>query len=83
MTAPPLHGNGQSCEIKAQGVSFDHPIGAGEHRPRHGKIKGFQGSEIDHQFQFGRLFDGQVTWFGALEYFVDQGGGPKIQIGIM
>jgi hypothetical protein len=46
---------------------FDHLIGAGEQRGRHGKAKRPGGSEIDHQLDLGRLLDWQVRWLLAFQ----------------
>ena len=37
---------------------FDHLVGAGDERRRHGEAEGFRGLEVDYQFELGRLFDG-------------------------
>ena len=36
---------------------FDHRVGANQQRRRHGEAKGVGGLEVDHQLEFGRLFD--------------------------
>ena len=46
---------------------FDHLVGAGEERVRHGNAKRFGGFEIDDKLEFGRLVDWQVVRRGALE----------------
>jgi hypothetical protein len=48
--------------------SFDHLVGAGEQRRRHGQTEHPRGLEIDHQLEFGRLDDRQVSWLGTLDY---------------
>jgi hypothetical protein len=59
-----------SC-IAANYPSFDHIVGADEQRGGHDEAKGFSGLEIDHEFSFGALLDGEVSRFGALENFSD------------
>jgi hypothetical protein len=46
---------------------FDHLVGAGEQRLRHGEAEGLSGRQVDHQLELGRLLDRQVGGFGAFE----------------
>ena len=46
---------------------FDDLIGAREQRRRHGQAKRLGGLNVDDQLKFGRLLDGQIGRFRALE----------------
>src|SRR5262249_6475703 len=54
--------------------SFDHLIGAGEHR-RHLKTERLRGLQIDHQLVLVRRLHRQVGWLFALEDAADIAGG--------
>src|SRR4051794_23740390 len=47
--------------------SFDHLVGAGEQRCRDREAERLSGLEIDHQFEFGWLQDGQVPGILTLQ----------------
>ena len=49
-----------SC-IAANYPSFDHIVGASEHFRRYGETEYISCFEIDHQFSFGGLLDGEVS----------------------
>ena len=59
-----------SC-IAANYPSFDHIVGASEHFRRYGETEYISCFEIDHQFSFGGLLDGEVSRPSALENFSD------------
>ena len=46
---------------------FDHLVGAGEQRGRHGEAEHPGGLDIDDQLELGRLHDRQVRRLRALE----------------
>ena len=46
---------------------FDHLVGGGEQRWRHGEAEHPGGLGVDDQLELGRLHDRQVRGFGALE----------------
>ena len=60
---------------------FDHLVGAGEQRGRHGETERFGRLEIDHQFEFSWLLHRQVGGFLALEDAIDIDCGAAEQIG--
>jgi hypothetical protein len=45
---------------------FDQLIGTGEQHRRDGEAQRFRRFHVDREFEFGRLLDRQVHWFGAL-----------------
>src|SRR5262249_31432994 len=51
--------------------SFDHLVGQREQRGWHRETERLSGFEVDHQFNFGALLDGEISWFCALEDFSD------------
>src|SRR6516162_8412642 len=55
---------------------FDHLVGAGEQRLRHGEPKCLRGFEIDDQLILGRSLDRQFGWLFTLENAVDVCSGP-------
>jgi hypothetical protein len=57
-----------SC-IAANCPSFDHLVGAGEQRGRHGEAERFRRLEIDDQFQPGALLNRDVSRLCTLEDF--------------
>src|SRR5260370_17367772 len=54
-----------------RGGSFDDLVGAGEDRWRHTEAERLGGLEIDHQLEFSRLLDRQVSGLRALEALPD------------
>jgi len=54
---------------------FDHLVGSGDERGRHGETKRLRSLEIDDQLQLGREFHRQITRFGSFQDFVHIGGG--------
>src|SRR5207247_1276572 len=59
---------------------FYHLVGAGEQRRWHDDAKRLSGLQIDHQFELGRLLDGQVRRFRSLENLAYVDRGAPIQI---
>jgi hypothetical protein len=50
---------------------FDDLIRPRQQRRRDGEAEGLGGLEVNHQLECRRLLDGEVSWLGALEDFVD------------
>ncbi len=50
-----LRSSRRRAGAQARAVSFDHLVGAGEDRLRHGQAERLGGLEIDDQLEFGRL----------------------------
>src|SRR5262245_14372401 len=73
-TASAIH-TGLRCEalsgIPNDHGLLDHVVRAPEKRRRNGETERLGGLEIDHEFELGRLLDGQVRGFGAFENLVD------------
>jgi hypothetical protein len=54
------------CEQSQQTSSlFDHLVGGGEHRLRHGQAERLGGLEVDHQLEARRLFDWEIARIGV------------------
>jgi hypothetical protein len=53
---------------------LDHLVGGCQQRFRHGEAEGLGGPEVDHQFEFGWLFNRDVGDFAAAEEFDDLSG---------
>src|SRR5262249_6102568 len=49
----------------------DHLVGSHEQLIGHSETERLRGLEIDDKLEFGRLFDGQIAWIGALKNPVD------------
>jgi hypothetical protein len=60
-------GHGQCGDAPQQTAPlFDHLVGAGEQRRRHGEAEGLGSFEVNHQLEFGRLLDRQIGGLRAL-----------------
>jgi hypothetical protein len=58
-----------SQDMSSRLLSFDHLVGAGDERRRHGKSERVGGLVVDHQLETGRQLDGQIGRLGAAEDF--------------
>ena len=80
LTGGPLRGRSLACgtfvlsgrfeRIGWKLQSFNDLVGTQKDRLRDGKPEGFCGSQIDNQFELGRLFDGNIAWNDAIQNFV-------------
>ena len=62
---------------------FDHLVGAGKQRRRHGEAEGLGSLQVDDRLVLGRRLHRQVGRFFALEDAVDVAGGtPELVDGI-
>src|SRR5271166_659736 len=59
---------------------FDHFVGTGKQRQRHGEAERLGGLEIDGKLELGRQLDRQVGGSGALEDAIDIGWYSPIEI---
>src|SRR3974390_2454366 len=67
------------CEQSQQTSSlFDHLVGGGEQRWRHGQAERLGGLEVDHQLETRRLFDWEIAWIGARHNFGNEPCGASI-----
>ncbi len=62
-----------SSRIAGDHDLLDHVVRTLKKRWRNSETKRLGGLEIDHQFEFGRLLDGQVGGLGAFQDLVDIG----------
>ena len=60
-----------SQRIAAKRSLFDHIVGEGEQRWRHGEAERLRGKEVDSEIELGRLFDREVGRFRSAQNFVD------------
>src|SRR5215831_8040115 len=51
-------------------ASFDQLVGAGEYLRRNCEAKHLRCLEVDHEFEFGGLFDRQICRSHAVEYLI-------------
>jgi hypothetical protein len=59
--------------------SFDHLVGAGEHRGRNFEAEGLRGRQIDDEIKLGRLLDWQVGRLCPAQNLVDKiGSAPEL-----
>ena len=68
------------CAATADAL-FDHLVGAGTHRWRHGEAKLFSGLEIDDEFELGRFFDRDIAGLGPMQNLVSSGSSVSRYLG--
>src|SRR5436309_11201077 len=66
--------------VNPRGISLNHLIRLRQHRLGDREAQCLRGFQVDHQFELGRLLDGQVAGLGTLENLVDVGRGAPKQI---
>src|SRR5262249_29874357 len=70
--------NVSSSAATFMGVALlDYLVCSQQQQRRNRQAEGLRGLEIDDQFDFRRLFDGQIGWLRALEDLVHVGGGES------
>jgi hypothetical protein len=72
----------ENLHMNGHGRLFDHLIGAGKQRGRHGEAERFGGLEVDCQLEFRGYFDWQLTWLFAPQYSIDIECGTSEQVDI-
>src|SRR4029079_8400974 len=72
-----------TCTAEKKARLFDHLVGAGEQCRRDVKAKALRGLEIDHQLEFGGLFDGKIGRFGPAPNPVYIVGGAPFQVQVV
>ena len=82
MAGGSLADDGRSQELAAlvEHALLDHLVRPQQQGLRDCEAEGLGGLKVDHQLELRRLFDRQVRGLGALEDFVDVGGGTAEQI---
>src|SRR6516164_2753996 len=70
----------RSPECMRPNSSFDDLVGAGEDRWRDRQAGLLRCLQVDHQLEFGRLLDRQVSWTFAPQDLVDVSGGAAPQL---
>ena len=71
----PLCAKSRHSAVRLKTSLFDHFVGAGKQRLRHGETECLRGFAIDYQIVFGRCLYRHVGRFFPLENAVDVAGG--------
>jgi|SRR5262245_30389945 len=61
-----------TSRITAKSALFDHLVGNGLKRERHGEADRVCSLEVDDELELGRLLDAKVSGFRPFENFVDK-----------
>src|SRR6516162_7839338 len=83
MTFATLSANSGHGVMRRKTSLFDHLVGGGEQRLRHGEPECLRGFEIDDQLKFSGLLNWQFTGLLAPENAVDVGSRAPIKIEII
>src|SRR5262249_23491973 len=68
------------CQKRTWHHSFDHLVGAGEHRRRNCEAKRLGSLEIDYQLILGRRLHRKIRWLLALEDAIDIAGRAPVLV---
>src|SRR5262249_39022351 len=78
---PSTASKADKCTAAKKAALFDHLVGGGENRIRHGHAEGLGGLEIDDELEPGRQLDRQLARLGTIENAIDIGGRTPVAVG--